>query len=333
MRATNHIVFALLVLASILLAQNPLDQGIGEFQKGQYAAARRHLQSAVQTNPTDTRARVFLALARAGAGECAAVLPDLFKEYATGTDAPLKRLAGLALASCLDSQLKSEYPADADVLYQSARHHMREWNDTLAQMFEKTPASYRVNQISGEVFETQGRFAEAASEYRKAITKNPRVLDLHYRLGRALLLTDKSPATLAEARREFQAEIALNAGDAAAEYQVGQILIAEGNRDASLPHFERALAIRPDFTEALIAVGKARLEAKQFPAAIQLLESAVRQQPRSEAAHYNLMLAYRNAGQMEKARAQKLELDKVRKPPSGEFTEFLKKLGEKGPQP
>ena len=196
---TSRSKYAVLLLASTLLAQSPLDQGISEFQKGQYTAARGHLQAALETNPTDTRARVFLALARAGAGECSAVLSDLFMQYSNGTDAPLKRLAGLALASCLDSQLKSEYPADADVLYQSARHHMREWNDTLAQMFEKTPASYRVNQISGEVFETQGRFAEAASEYRKAITKNPRALDLHYRLGRALLLTDKSPATLAEA--------------------------------------------------------------------------------------------------------------------------------------
>jgi hypothetical protein len=42
------------------------------------------------------------------------------------------------------------------------------------------------------------------------------------------------------------------------------------------------------------------------------------------------MLAYRNSGQMEKAREQKAELDKMRTPTSGEFSEFLKKLGEKG---
>ena len=101
------------------------------------------------------------------------MLPDLFREYSTGADAPLKRLAGLALASCLDSQLKSEYPADADVLYQSARRHMREWNDTLAQMFDKTPASYRVNQISGEVFETQGRFAKRLRNIARRLQRTP----------------------------------------------------------------------------------------------------------------------------------------------------------------
>jgi len=56
----------------------------------------------------------------------------------------------------------------------------------------------------------------------------------------------------------------------------------------------------------------------------------VQKQPKSEAARYNLMLAYRNSGQMEKAREQKAELDKLRAPESGEFNEFQKKLGEKG---
>jgi hypothetical protein len=35
---------------------------------------------------------------------------------------------------------------------------------------------------------------------------------------------------------------------------------------------------------------------------------------------------------MEDARRQKVELDKLQKAPEGEFTEFLKKLGEKPPE-
>ena len=82
----------------------------------------------------------------------------------------------------------------------------------------------------------------------------------------------------------------------------------------------------------MIAVGKARLEAKQFPAAIQLLESAVRQQPRSEAAHYNLMLAYRKCGPDGQGAGTATVLDKscnVR--PRASSLNFLKKLGEKTP--
>ena len=41
------------------------------------------------------------------------------------------------------------------------------------------------------------------------------------------------------------------------------------------------------------------------------------------------MLAYRNAGRLEDARREKAILDAIQKPPEGEFTDFLKKLGEK----
>jgi tetratricopeptide (TPR) repeat protein len=319
-----------LLFCSLAAGQSALDQAIREFHSGEFQSARKRLEGLLAKDANNGRARVFFALTRAGMGECSAVTPDLYREYSSNASAELKRLAGIALAGCIGSQLKAEHPADADLLYQTARRHMRLWNDTLMEMFQKTPASYRVNQISGEVFETQGRYAEAAAEYRKAIAKNPKALDLHFRLGRALLLHDRGPNTLEEARREFEAELAINAEDAASEYQIGQILVAQGK--TGLPRFERALRLRPDFTEAMIAVAKASVEAKQYPEAIQLLESALQKQPQSEAARYNLMLAYRNSGQMEKAREQKAQLDKARTPPSGEFSEFLKKLGEKGSQ-
>jgi tetratricopeptide (TPR) repeat protein len=198
-------------------------------------------------------------------------------------------------------------------------------------MFQKTPGSYRVNQMSGEIFEIQGRYRDAAAEYRKAIEKNSSALDLHFRLGRALLMDSQGPDSLENARREFEAELSLNAGDAAAEYEVGQILIAQGKRDAAGARFERALALRPDFVEALIAVGRARLEDKRYDDAISLLNRAVKLQPRSEPAHYSLMMAYRNSGDLDAAKREKALLDQLQKPPEGEFTEFLKKLGEKPP--
>ena len=209
---------------------------------------------------------------------------------------------------------------------------MRAWNDAVYQMFQKTPGSYRVNQISREILEIQGKYQEAAAEYRKAIEKNPRALDLHFRLARAILIDSQGAEALENARREFEAELALNAGDAAAEYEVGQILIAQGKRDAGVSRLERALALRPDFGEALVAVGRARLEAKRYPEAISLLERAVKLQPRSEPAHYSLMMAYRNSGDIEAAKREKATLDALQKPPEGEFTDFLKKLGEKPPK-
>lgn len=257
------------------------------------------------------------------------------------TPVPDARLAKLAQVQCLVAakrfseagpliaQLEKGFPSDPDVLYVAAGYHMKAWNDVIYRMYQNAPASYRVDQLSAEVFETQGKYTEAVAEYRKAIVKNPVAINLHYRLGRALLQQSHDPAALELARKEFEAELKLNPSDAVAEYQVAQILTAEQKRTDAAPHFERAVALSPDFPEALIAVAKFRSEAKQYPDAIALLERAIKAQPRNETAHYNLMLAYRSAGRTADAAREKAELDKLQKPPEGEFTNFLKKLGDK----
>jgi len=321
------------VLAALALSasasESATEKGIAAFRNGRYVEAKQLLGEAVARDSHDEHARTFLALTNAASGHCAEAIPDLADRFAKSRDADLRRLAGLALVECTESQLQAAYPADADVLYQTARTHMKAFNDATYQMFQKTPASYRVDQLSGEIFETQGKYAEAAAEYRKAIEKNPRALNLHFRLGRAILLESHDPDALARAQKEFEAELALNAEDAAAEFQVGQILVTQGKPADGLKRYERALELRPDFVEAALAVGKARVQAKQYAQAIPLLEHAVGLQPTNEAAHYNLMLAYRNSGQMDKARHEQQELNKLQRPPEGEFTDFLKRLGEK----
>ncbi|HVW84736.1 MAG TPA: tetratricopeptide repeat protein [Bryobacteraceae bacterium] len=325
------------LLCSICLAQTAT--GIEDFNRGDYKAARQHLTAA----SSDPRARAFLILTRAATGECDSVVPELERQFSSKGDERVRRLSGIALAQCrmaakqFDAagpvvfQLEREFPSDPDVLYVAANYHMKAWNDAIYRMYQKAPSSYRVDELSAEVFETQGKYTEAIAEYRKAIAKNPKGINLHYRLGRALLQQSHDPAVLEEARREFEAELALNPSDAVAEYQVAQILNTEQKKTEAAAHFERAAELRPDFAEALVAVAKIRSDAKQYDEAARLLERAVKLQPRSEIAHYNLMLAYRRAGRTADAQREKAELDKLQKPPEGEFTDFLKRLGEKAP--
>jgi tetratricopeptide (TPR) repeat protein len=315
-------------------------EGIAEFNKGNLKAARELFTR----TPGDPAAQAYISFIQAATGECPAAAPGLTKQFAAKTSPALHRLAGLALAQCriavkdfdsaapVVSQLEKEFPHDADVLYVAAAFHMKAWNDSIYRLYREAPASFRVNQLSAEVFETQGRYTEAIGEYRKAIVKNPGAIDLHYRLARAILQQSHDPAALDEATKEFEAELALNPSDAAAEYQVGQIFSTQQRAADASVHFERAAALRPDFAEALIAVAKLRVEAKRLPEAIQLLERAVHLQPKNETAHYSLMLAYRNAGRSADAQREKGVLDQLQKPPEGEFTDFLKRLGEKAPQ-
>jgi tetratricopeptide (TPR) repeat protein len=316
-----------------------LTEALDLYHQGQYLAAEARLQSLLKSGPNDT-AKTFLALTRASTGRCPEAINELQTAFDKAGNKSVQRLAGLALARCQIAALQFENafaalyrlkqldPEDADVLYETARAQMKAWNEVVREMFEKTPASFRVNQLSAEIFEIQGKYSEAIAEYRKAIEKEPRTLNLHYRLARALLMESHEPAALEAARNEFEAELALNPNDAVAHYQIAQILEAQQKSKEALPSLERAVELDPSFPEALIALGRARLAANRHDDAIALLEKAVDLAPQSESAHYALMLAYRNAGRREDAQRQSQRLNELQKSPEGEFTEFLKRIGE-----
>jgi tetratricopeptide (TPR) repeat protein len=319
------------------------DEGIAAFRDGRYSVALEKLKPAAKDNANDPDARVFLGLTQAALNDCKSAMPALtWGLRLSGQD--LARMAGLAAAKCEQSagnetkalgtlqELARRFPKDADVLYALAKFHMRAFNDATFAMFQRTPASYRVHQLSAEIFEVQGRYDEAASEYRRAIALNPKAPGLHYDLGRALLMQSHGPVALESARGEFEAERQLSPEDAATEFQLGQIAQAQGKRDDATLHFQRALKLSPDFPEALVAIAKLDSQAKRYNQAIPALQRAIRLQPSNEAAHYALMMAYRDSGQMEKARAEQQTLNRLQRPPEGEFTEFLKKLGEKPPE-
>lgn len=331
MRAINFFLFSALIFAQ----SDPFVRGLEAFHHGDYPAAERDFRAS-----NDPRARAFIALTLAATNRCTAAEADL-AGAAAGPKTDTQRLAGIALAQCeiaasrwedasgVVAKLRAQYPADADVLYVAARLYMRAWNDMLYQLYKNDPASFRVNQISGEILETQGQFAAAAAEYRKALEKNPDALNLHFRLGRALLMSSHAPAAMDEALKEFEAELARNPRDSVAYYQIAQVLLAEQKPKDAAARLEHAVELNPDFPEALVALGKLRIDEQRNDDAIALLTRAVKLGPRNEAAHYNLMIAYRNAGKMVEARREKAELDRLQKVPEGEFTDFLKRLGEK----
>ncbi len=323
---------------ALLLALSSLrDEGIRAFNDGRYTVARDKLSAAIAKDPNDKQANLYLALSLAGTGDCAKALPKL------ASMAKEQPLAGIAAVKCYSAnadetkafalldEMAARWPDNADVLYLKAKLHMKAFNDTTLAMFRRTPASYRVHELSAEIFEVQNRYDEAIGEYQKAIDLNPQAPDLHFRLGRAILLASHNSEALTKATSAFEAELKLNPEDGACEFQLGQIAQVEGNKDTAKVHFEKALALAPQFVQALIAMGKIETAEKHYDKATAFLTKATAQQPANETAHYALLTAYRDAGQMDKAKQEKAILDKLQKPPEGEFSDFLKKLGEKPP--
>ena len=148
---------------------------------------------------------------------------------------------------------------------------MKSFNDATFAMFQRAPASYRVHELSAEIFEVQNRYAEAVSEYRRAIELNATAPDLHFRLGRALLLQSHSPEVLQQAATEFTSELKLNPEDGACEFQLGQIAQVESKSSEAKAHFSRAVELSPNFVQALVALAKIDSQEKNYDAAIALL--------------------------------------------------------------
>jgi len=333
MPAISRISVLLLLAVSLGAGRSAREEGIAAFKDGRYSVALAKLKGL-----HDQTATVFFALTEAALDNCKAALPGL---TANITDPVLYRLAGLAAAKCYSAsgddaaafsllqRLERKFPSDPDVLYLSAKLHMKAFNDATFAMFQRTPASYRVHELSAEIFEVENRYSDAVAEYRKAIELNPNAPELHFRLGRAILLQSHNPDALEQAAAEFNSELKLSPEDGACEFQLGQIAQVQGKTPDAQSHFERALSLSPNFIQALIALGKLDTQEKHYGNAISLLSRAAALQPANETAHYALLTAYRDSGQMDKAQSEKAILDKLQKPPEGEFSEFLKKLGEK----
>ena len=205
-------VIKLLFIASVLYAQR--DAGIAAFNAGRYQEALKDLLSAPKSDET---AQLFLALSQTATGDCASALPVLTRQ-------PLNRMGGIAAVNCYAgrgdavnefntlTQLEKLYPNDADVLYLSAKQHMKAFNDATFAMFQRTPASYRVHELSADIFEVQNRFDEAISEYRKAIELNPNAPRFTFSPGTSTFVAESQPGSVGTSSERIQSRAETKSG-------------------------------------------------------------------------------------------------------------------------
>jgi tetratricopeptide (TPR) repeat protein len=245
----------------------------------------------------------------AESGHCDEALPILKKAIHQTLDRNLKKRVGLDGIHCAmthDAPYESldfldvlgrDFPNDPEVLYAATHAYSDLSIHASHELMREAPFSYQVHQLNAETLESQGKWDEAAAEYRKILEINPLVPGIHARLGRALL--SKTPLTseiVEEVKRNFEQELEIDPNNASAEYVLGDLAKNENDTSAAIRHFSRATKLDTGFSDAYLALGMALVSAKRFEEAIPPLEAYAKLAPDSPTGHFQLALAYAGAG-------------------------------------
>ncbi len=126
----------------------------------------------------------------------------------------------------------------------------------MVRLIQVAPSSAWVHYATAEVHESLQHYDLATVEYRTVLEMEPRLPGVHFRLGRAILMSSKDPKATNEAIHEFEQELAIAPQSSDAEYELSEIYRQEGQFEHSLEHFSRAVQYQPEFEEAQIGLSR-----------------------------------------------------------------------------
>jgi len=281
------------------------------FQEKKFEGAVGALRQALKLKANLPNSEALLAMSLSELGKYSEATPGLEKCFRRLTDPPLRRMCGLELLRAetgmnqehktvgLALELNRVYPDDPEVLYHTARIYGNQAFLTIQRLSQVAPDSVWKSLAAAEAYESQGSYTEAVGEYRRVLTLDPRRTRIHYRLGRTLLAQSRqnSSAELkAEAMKEFQQELALDASDASAAYELGEASRTAGQLDEARGYFEEALKYYPHFEEAHLGLAAVLMSQNEANLALPHLQRAVAIHPEDEVAWYRLSRAQKALG-------------------------------------
>ncbi len=152
------------------------------------------------------------------------------------------------------------------------------------------------------------RLPEAIAEYGRALALNPRLLEAHYNLGRAL----DGEGRTAEALAQYEVASRLRPARAEVENNLGNDLARLDRRGEAEAHYRAALRLRPDYPEAHYDLGVVLRAAGRTPEAAGELRAALRLRPGYPNAHFYLGRTLADAGRWPEAAAEYREALRLR---------------------
>lgn len=281
--------------------------GVLLFFQGDYAEAISPLRKTLALQPNLSKIQALLGMAEKRTGNYSLALIDLGRAFPEIKEEKIKIEAGMELIELCSSTgelekaagiidtLAGRYPTDPQVLYTSYRIHSDLAAQSMLSLSMVAPKSALMHQVMAHELAIRGDSGGAIENYREALKLEPQLPGLHFELAE-MLKTSGSKDSQEEAKKEYEAALALNKFDGKSESSLGEIAYREGNAQQALAHYSRAVQLQPNDADAQVGLAKVLAETNQTQKAVQALQRAVSLDPTNAAAHYRLGTLYREQG-------------------------------------
>ena len=107
-----------------------------------------------------------------------------------------------------------------------------------------------------------------------------------------------------EAKREFEAELAVDPNHANSMSYLGDIAMKQGDLDEALTWLNKAVRIKNDLRFAYVDLGAVLMQQKQYEDAAVAFQRAVELDPAEPDAHYRLARVYQAMGRTEQSQSE-----------------------------
>jgi len=277
------------------------------------------LQAATAADPSDVEAQMILASLYFRSGElprAKAILTSLLAKDAWRL--PAKSLLGKILfmegdyAGAAD-QLQAVLPetSDIDVAYSLALTYLKlnqqaNATNVFDEMLTSLGSSAELHVLIGRAYQETKRFDIAAAEYRKALELNPKAARAHSYLGTVYLL-ERGDAALADARREFEAEVAVDPADYSSHFNLGVIHFKQREFRPAERELTEAIRLRPESPDAYFYLSQAQMESGNSQASVAQLKKSIElygNAPEAQPAHQALANALETLGRLAEAQQE-----------------------------
>ena len=176
-----------------------------------------------------------------------------------------------------------------------------QWADAITEWhkaLDLDPDNAEVHFLLAGSLTANNQESEAVEEYKRACELNPNQAEWIAQLASSQALTGDEEGAIANYRKS----LALDPSSAPVEAELGTALFESGQSDEGIQYLRKAAAQAPDFARAHDYLGTALAKMGNFPEAIDQMRTAVSLMPNSAEYAFNLGFVLKLSGDFEGAR-------------------------------